>query len=483
MKKILLLLMSGILLFSTSGYAHEKEDVLIDTDGSIDDLRAICQLISINEVEILAILTSDGTLPPDEGGQKVSALLTSLNILNIPVGIGEELSVKPPLWRAFSEQISWGDQADKNLIAQSDAASLLIQRVLSNDDHVTIFCLGPLTNLAQAIKKSPQIITKIERVIWYNESISPLSGFNYERDPESADFVLAKSGIQIDVISDLDKPGMEFSPSFLDEIGKVNNRITRVITRIHQQPEVMERASTGHFSLWDDLLPVYFLFPDVFVMEQAADYPNVSIDTDFDVTSIKEKLLHIYYHNYAFSKEVVFRQFPTDTSLYAEDLSEVMAEIIRRYGKEEWRKCVLTNEIHGHLGTYSIMGAKMGVKACEVLDAEVDRISVVSNAGSAPPLSCMNDGLQVSTGATLGLGMITISNDSIHEPSAVFSYNGKIIEMVLKKEVQKQIGDDIKNAISHYGLLTPAYWEAIRIISIKHWMNLDRNEIFDIIVL
>jgi pyrimidine-specific ribonucleoside hydrolase len=160
-----------------------------------------------------------------------------------------------------------------------------------------------------------------------------------------------------------------------------------------------------------------------------------------------------------------------------------MPEIIRKYGKEEWRVCVLTNEIHGHLGSYSIVGAKMGIKAREILHADIDRINVVTFAGTSPPFSCMNDGLQISTGATLGLGMIEVRKDTTVCPSAIFSYQGKKIRLTLKKSLQSEIDKDISAAILKYGGLTHGYWELIRIVSLKHWLEFDRNEIFDIEVL
>lgn len=482
MKKILLLFLIFIIFISIQGYAHEKENIIIDTDCSIDDFRAICELISIDEVNILAILTSDGTLLPSEGGQKIAALLSSLNISNIPIGIGKNLKKDAPNWRPFAQNINWGNQSNENTITKSEAVALLINKINDSEEPLTLFCLGPLSNIAAAIDASPKIITKIKRIIWYNESIKPLSGFNYERDTKAVEKIFNKN-IQIEVISNLNKKGIEITPSFMDEVEKTNNKYTKIITYVHKQTEVAERIKIGHLKFWDDFLPVYYLFPELFSMVKEADKPNISINNDYDINLVKEHLLHIYYHDYAYSNEVVFEQFPTDTSLYAHDINQLMNDIIQLYGKEEWRLCVLTSEIHGHLGTYSIIGAKMGLKAFELLNAETDRISVISNAGNKPPLSCMNDGLQISTGATLGLGMITISNDSINSPSAIFSYQGKKIKIILKSEIQKQIKKDIDETISKYGSLTPAYWEAIRAISIRHWLELDRNKIFEIVIL
>ncbi|MFA5419044.1 MAG: nucleoside hydrolase [Bacteroidales bacterium] len=483
MKKGYFILLLTFVLFSFGTYAHEDEDIIIDTDGSIDDLRAICALVSLDEAHILAILTSDGSLAPAECGLKVTGLLNSLQILDIPVGIGEELTMSPPDWRPFSQAIVWGNEDNESLIYPQDAAALLANSLVAADEPVTLFCLGPLTNVDKVLKAAPQLSKKIERIIWYNETIRFPGGFNYERDSSAARFVLTSSTVRVEVISNLNKPGMEFSSELLTEISKIPNTITSYMVSVHEQPLVQERMISGHLKLWDDLLPIYFLFPDAFDMHQVADYPTIRINTDFDAPSIKEKLVHIFHHDYAFSSEVIFMPFPTDTNMFTPDVRAVLQEIILRYGNEEWRKCVLTNEIHGHLGTYSILVAKMGVKAREVLFAEVDRITVISNAGDKPPLSCLNDGLQMSTGATLGLGMISISEDSIKSPSAEFSYHGKQIKLVLKPEIQRQVKSEINQAISKHGMLTPAYWEAIRAISIKHWLEFDRNEIFDIIVL
>ena len=76
----------------------------------------------------------------------------------------------------------------------------------------------------------------------------------------------------------------------------------------------------------------------------------------------------------------------------------MMDEVIRRYGTDEWRACVLTNEIHGHLGIFSIMGVKMAMLALELLGTDRDTLNVISFTGSHPPYSCLNDGIQISTG-------------------------------------------------------------------------------------
>jgi pyrimidine-specific ribonucleoside hydrolase len=60
-------------------------------------------------------------------------------------------------------------------------------------------------------------------------------------------------------------------------------------------------------------------------------------------------------------------------------------------------------------------------------------------AGTKPPYSCLNDGIQESTGATLGMGALHLASDSITRPSAVFTYKGHSIRISLKKEYLEKV--------------------------------------------
>ncbi len=175
---------------------------------------------------------------------------------------------------------------------------------------------------------------------------------------------------------------------------------------------------------------------------------------------------------------VILRSFPEDPGLFTADLRDHVIEIQKRHGHDEWRAAVLTNEIHQHLGIYSILGAKMGLRARELLHAEMDAIRVVSHAGSKPPLSCLNDGLQISTGATLGQGMISLSPDPVKRAVAEFRANGRTLRLRLKDHIRRQIDSDIAEGIRRHGNLTPAYFDYVRQLAIRYWLEMDRREVF-----
>jgi len=181
------------------------------------------------------------------------------------------------------------------------------------------------------------------------------------------------------------------------------------------------------------------------------------------------------------TQEKVFSGFPFHQELFCDDVRPYIRQIIDNYGMAEWRAGVLTNEIHGHLGIYAIIGMKMGIRALEELDAEADHVHVISFAGTQPPVSCMNDGLQVSTGATLGHGLISISNDEDIRPEAIFSYNGTEVRLRLKTEYWDTIRNDVKTSAGRYGALTDPYWQEIRAHAIHYWGKWNRDEIFELI--
>ena len=137
---------------------------------------------------------------------------------------------------------------------------------------------------------------------------------------------------------------------------------------------------------------------------------------------------------------------------------------------------MLTNELHRHLGIYSLVGVKMGIRARELLDASLDDLSVESHAGLRPPMSCLTDGLQVATGATLGRGTIRVEGND-PAPKAIFAKGDARLELALKDDVWRQIRSDVAAAVEQFGNLTPEYFDEVRRLSIRYWLTLDRREI------
>jgi pyrimidine-specific ribonucleoside hydrolase len=141
---------------------------------------------------------------------------------------------------------------------------------------------------------------------------------------------------------------------------------------------------------------------------------------------------------------------------------------------------LISDEFHGHLGVFSNVGAKMGIFAREHFGIGTDLLEINTYAGSKEPLCCMNDGLQVSTGATLGQGSIHLIENTVATPETVFTYNDHSIGLKLKPEYLKELQGVISEEVKNYGLMDEDYWNLIRQTSIRYWLEWDRKKIFDL---
>jgi pyrimidine-specific ribonucleoside hydrolase len=446
--------------------------VVIETDCAVDDLRAITMLLSIPDITVNALVATDGTIPPSEGVIKLNALLDTWFMKPIPVIEGRELSGINPPWREFNRNVKWGNSK----INKSESQKSLAQILQDSPDKVVFICLGPLSDVADLVKNYK---TKIERIIWYNESVNPLKGFNYSCDAASA-LSMLHSGIRMDVISGLGNREAIFGNAMLSACNGQDNAVSNAFKSVFIQPEANKRLNENHFGLWDDMVAVYLLNPELFDMNIIQKNVKIRYNTGYNLKGIEMAIEDIIKGRYKVQDQIVFNSFPSEQGQFRYDIREIMDTVIRLYGPEEWKANVMTDEFHGHLGVFSIVGAKMGIKARELFGVGPDMLSVVSDAGSKPPYSCLNDGIQVSTGATLGMGLIKLSEDSIFRPSAVFTYNNRSIRLTLKKEYLERVNADIQEGIVKFGLMDDGYWKLIRRNAIRYWLEWDRNMIFDV---
>ena len=455
-----------------------KQTVIIDTDCGIDDMRALSLLLARPEITIKAILTSDGSLPPAEGGEKICSLLHEFNRDDIPVACGDDVTGINPPWREFNRNITWGSQSDCQRTHLS-GADHLSETLKEEDEKIILVCLGSLTNVAKAIKKDATLLSEIDRIIWYNQSVKPLQGFNYECDKKSAD-LLFKSRVRIDAISNLNRDDALFDSSMYSVCRQSGTRLATILRNVYSQPLALEKLKQNHFRLCDDLVALYLTNPELFSINIITDKLNVRYNTAYDVQGVKEAISDMINGIYVSERNIVFNRFPVQREMFNYDIRPIIDSAIARYGYEEWKANVMTDEFHGHLGVFSIVGAKMGIKARELFDVGADMLEVTTYAGTRPPYSCLNDGIQVSTGATLGMGTIHVATRRKVSPSAVFTYKNRSVRISLKKEYLERVDADIREGIAKFGLMDDGYWKLIRHNALKYWVEWDRNKIFDI---
>jgi purine nucleosidase len=174
--------------------------VIMDVDTGIDDALAIAYAIASPEIDLLGITTSYGMVPVDYSFRNTVEIVKYLE-QTLPVFKGSE---KPlARIRKYSGSIHGKDGLGETLgpITRSYESSIhavdfIIEKVNEFGKDLTIVTTGPLTNLVNAIQKSPEIIGKVGRVVIMGGAVTTpgnvnkFAEANIYIDPEAANIVL-----------------------------------------------------------------------------------------------------------------------------------------------------------------------------------------------------------------------------------------------------------------------------------------------------
>lgn len=478
-KKIAGILFMSVLLCGQV-LAHSgkpKFHVIIDTDGAFDDLRSISMFLAQNDIRILGITTSQGALLSEDIANKVADLLSVYHHEGIPVGIGEDINNELPAWAPFSHGINWGDSNGTSGLVQKTAANVLLNKIFgSYPEKITLVALGSLKTYADWLNVHPEMIGKIERIVWYNDP-KKIDDFNYMVSPESFEFI-KNSNIRLDIVGNNSSKYL-VDDQYISALSKADSPYARHILSVISQPEVASLVQQRHFILWDDIIPLYLTVPILFESEKTDNIRNVWLNENLPASFVNEAIV-VLLQSAMITNNRVFERFPIDTALYKLDYAEILQKTLSDYGAIEWKAVCLTNEVHGHTGIYSIIGAKLGVRAMEFFNVGVNNLSITTFSGSQPPLSCFNDGIQISCGATIGQGLITIAGTVLQIPTAIVEFNKQKVEFSLKPEIAAEMRQDIKFGVENYGLESETYWLYIEKLAIKYWEKYNRNDLFNI---
>ena len=476
----------GLIIFfaSQSGAHTHRISLLIDTDMALDDIRALAMVLNSDWIDVPLIVCSDGAVSPQTGYRNLRILLEYFEKRDTDIVAGRTLGKPAPPWRSWSENLNWPESSTITIETTKipSATDAILKTLNGSAEQVIYLCLGPLTNLADAIRLDPTVKKKISRVIFYGTPPGALDpDWNYTRDRESADLVF-KSGLNIHSLHIPQEKSLLFDQNFYDRIKTMHTRAARIVTFLHDTPVISDLLEDGHFRVWDEITIIYLNHPSLFKLAPEEEKARVMVLADFRTDLVEQAYLKLldYSADLHLNRRtaVVLNNFPVDPSMFKEDIRPYVTRIIERHGLEEWKACLLTNEFHRHLGIYSIVGAKMGIRAREILEAPFDELKVISITGKSPPLSCMNDGLQAATGASLGRGAIEVLEQN-PKAAAIFIYGNKKLTLEIKKDVLNKIKKDINAALKTYGGLNREYFAHIRKLSIDYWLELDRKKIFD----
>lgn len=192
-----------------------RRKVIIDTDpglgepgSDIDDGLAIAFALRDPDLEVLGLTIVNGNVTLATGVHVARNLVDRLGVPELPVVAGADA----PLTRDMASVRALFDAVPGHALAATtgqlrgpnvdiDAADWMIEQVERFPGEITILAIGPMTNLALAIERSPAFASNVREFVLmagsattYAQNITVVGDFNAYVDPEALDAVLRSGG-------------------------------------------------------------------------------------------------------------------------------------------------------------------------------------------------------------------------------------------------------------------------------------------------
>ena len=268
--------------------------IIIDTDPGQDDAVAILlALASPEEIEVLGITAVAGNVPLALTERNARIVCELAGRTDVPVFAGCDAPLGRKLVTAEHVHGKTGldgpQLADPTMPLQSrHAVDFLIDTLRAEPAGAVTLCpIGPLSNIATAFERAPEIAGKVREIVLmggaYFEvgNISPAAEFNIFVDPEAAQIVF-RSGVPLTVMP-LDVTHKALTTAahvqgFRDmgtEVGRMVAAWTDFFERFDKEKYGSEGAP-----LHDPCTVAYLLRPEIF----RGRHINVEIETGSELT-------------------------------------------------------------------------------------------------------------------------------------------------------------------------------------------------------
>ena len=268
--------------------------IIIDTDPGQDDAVAILlALASPEDLEVLGITAVAGNVPLALTAKNARKVCEVAGRPDVKVYAGCDRPLAHTLVTAEHVHGKTGldgpDLPEPEMpLQQGHAVDFLIDTLRSEPAGTVTLCpLGPLTNIATALQKAPDIAGRVREIVLMGGAyfqvgnITPAAEFNIYVDPEAAEIVF-KSGIPIVVMPlDVTHKALVTAPrnEAFRNLGTEPGRIVAEWTDFFERFDKEKYGSAGA-PLHDPTVIAYLLNPDLF----RGRHINVEIETGSALT-------------------------------------------------------------------------------------------------------------------------------------------------------------------------------------------------------
>ena len=174
--------------------------ILIDTDPGIDDSLAILLVLASPELSLEGLSVVHGNCSLQQATTNGLSILELANASHVPLAVGCELPLVQPSLLAPETHGNTGLGYAKLPEPRTQptvqhGSDFLIEKIMSAPGEFTLVAIGPLTNVALAIRKEPRVVEALKEIIIMGGAIrhegntTALAEFNTYVDPHAAHIV------------------------------------------------------------------------------------------------------------------------------------------------------------------------------------------------------------------------------------------------------------------------------------------------------
>jgi inosine-uridine nucleoside N-ribohydrolase len=243
-------------------FGQRRVPILIDTDigDAIDDSLALAFALSSPELDVRGVTTVI-----DDVESKTRLAWKELGLFNrrdIPLAMGAPEPLLDPKLQSHPREFQVLTSSDKVPdTAQRTAAGFIVETLMNSRERITLVPIGPLTNIALALKTEPRIKDRIERIVLMGGAFSENEiEYNVKRDPVAAAVVFA-SGVPILAVGlDVTTP-CKLRPQDLERLRVAESPAALFLFRLIE----ISQAETGEMypTLYDPLALALIVRPDL----------------------------------------------------------------------------------------------------------------------------------------------------------------------------------------------------------------------------
>lgn len=268
-----------------------KRKIIMDCDPGHDDALAIILAAARPELDILGITTVSGNAEIEKTTLNALKICDLVSLHDVVVSKGASdpfirLRETAPSIHGDSGLDGPDMPEPSRRWSNEHGADTIIRLVKESDEQVTILPTGPLTNVALALAKAPEIKENIKEIVLMGGGTfgnwSPTAEFNIWCDPESAKKVF-DSGIPL-VVMGLDITHQALATKdVIDQVNEVDNKVAKIVAEllVFFASAYKEQFDFDGAPVHDVLTVAYCVAPELFEMKDV----NITIETKGEFTA------------------------------------------------------------------------------------------------------------------------------------------------------------------------------------------------------